>query len=91
MKRIINNLKCGYINKHSENAIELKIASFSDIYNIIIPLFKEYKIQGIKALDFVDFCQVAELINKGTHLTLEGLEQIKKIKSQMNKGRLFNK
>jgi hypothetical protein len=32
-------------------------------------MFNEYKIEGIKYLDFKDFCLVAELINKKAHLT----------------------
>jgi hypothetical protein len=36
-------------------------------------------------LDFQDFCKVAELVNKKAHLTLKGLEEIKLIKSKMNK------
>ena len=40
------------------------IYKFSNIYDKIIHLFKEYPIQGIKFLDFQDFCQTAELIKK---------------------------
>ena len=36
----------------------------------------------------MDFCQVVKIvINKG-HLTIEGLEQIRQIKSGMNTGRV---
>lgn len=36
----------------------------------------------------MDFCLSAELINKKAHLTLEGIEKIKKkIKSKINKNR----
>jgi uncharacterized protein involved in tellurium resistance len=41
----------------------------------------------VKALDFKDFCEIAELINKKDHLTVEGLNKINKIKENMNKGR----
>lgn len=40
------------------------IYKFSNIYDKIIPLFKKYSIQGIKFLDFQDFCQAAKLIKK---------------------------
>lgn len=33
----------------------------------------QYKIRGIKFLDFQDFSKAAKLVNKGVHLTLEGL------------------
>jgi hypothetical protein len=35
-------------------------------------------------LDYADFCKVAELMKNKAHLTAEGLEQIKKIRANMN-------
>lgn len=37
----------------------LSIYKFQDIYTKIIPLFRKYKIKGIKWLDFEDFCKTA--------------------------------
>jgi len=51
----------------------------------MIPLFNKHKIIGIKLLNYLDFCKVAELINKKDHLTREGLEQIRKIKFNINR------
>lgn len=42
---------------------------------------------GVKSLDFNDFCQVADIMKEKKHFTKEGLEQIRKIKAGMNKGR----
>ena len=93
IKNLHKFLKCGNTFKYSnEDFIRLRVRNFKDIYHKIIPLFKKYKIEGIKYLDFQDFCEVAELINKKAHLTVEGYEQIKIIKSRMNKARyLINK
>ena len=41
----------------------------------------------MKALDFDDFCKVADMMKKKEHLTKEGLQEILKIKERMNKGR----
>ena len=49
--------------------------------------FNEYNIQGVKALDFQDFCEIAKLVSEKAHLTLTGLEKIRKIKLNMNKKR----
>lgn len=38
------------------NAIVLKISKFEDTYYKMIPIFNEYKIIGIKLLDYLDFC-----------------------------------
>jgi len=57
-----------------------KITKFVDLTNKIIPLFE----QGVKYLDFIDFCAVAKLMNEGKHLTIEGFNLIRKIKDKMN-------
>ena len=53
----------------------------------VIPFFKKYPIIGVKALDFSDFCIVAELIKNKAHLTPKGLDEIRLIKLGMNKER----
>ena len=59
---------------------------FPDISSKIIPLFQEYPLQGVKANDFADFCKVAELMRSEAHLTKDGLEEIKQIKSPRGGG-----
>ena len=84
---LIELLHCGKIYKRGE-AIDLKVSKFVDITEKIIPFFSKYRIRGVKALDFADFCIVAEFIKQKKHLTSEGLEQIKKIKARViNRGR----
>lgn len=89
MNKIAESLNCGVVYKHSKNAVVFSVLEFSSIYSIIIPLFKKYSILGIKSKDFEDFCKVASLIKEKIHLTKEGIDTIKIIKSNMNKGRLL--
>lgn len=42
---------------------------------------------GIKSKDFNDFVKIAELMKNKAHLTSEGLDKIRKIQIEMNKGR----
>ena len=86
MRSLVEFLKCGVIFKNRE-AIYFRVTKFHDITDKIIPFFKKYRIRGVKALDFADFCQVAELMKDKKHLTAEGLDQIRKIKAGMNTGR----
>jgi hypothetical protein len=60
----------------------------SDIQEKIIPFFKNYPIQGVKSLDFKDFCLVSEILKENKRLTADNLEKISKIKAGMNKGRI---
>lgn len=90
MNNLISILGCGKIHERiHRKMIDLRISKFQDIYTKIIPILNEHKIKGIKSLDFEDFCRAAELVNKGSHLTLEGLEKIRKIKSGMNTNRIY--
>lgn len=84
--RINKVLECGNIYKHSKrNNIKLIISNYKDNYYKMIPLFNKHKIIGIKLLNYLDFCKVAELINKKYLFTKEELENIRKIKSNMNR------
>ena len=93
----INFLECGEVYEERKTVktktftwFKFKVTKFQDIANKIIPLFKKYPIIGVKALDFAAWCQVASMMKEKKHLTVEGLEQIKKIKAGMNTGRKFD-
>ena len=79
---------CGNIYKNRE-VFEYSVSKLDDLTNKIIPFFKIYKIQGVKAKDFEDWCKVAYMMKQKKHLTKEGLEQIKKIKAEINSERKF--
>ena len=86
---IVKNLGCGKVYKKGEG-LYYRVFKLSDITEKIIPFFKKYPILEVKALDFKDFCLVAEIMMDKKHLTKEGLEQIRKIKAGMNTGRKLN-
>lgn len=71
----------------TNSALNFKISSFSFIYAKIIPFFRQHPIIGVKSEDFYDWVKVAELMKENKHRTPEGLNQIRKIKEGMNKGR----
>nr|YP_010365092.1 hypothetical protein M1I11_mgp165 [Exserohilum turcicum]UOU81318.1 hypothetical protein [Exserohilum turcicum] len=49
-----------------------------------MPFFEKYHIIGVKLDNFQDFCKVAKLVGDKDHLTVEGLEKIRLLKSNMN-------
>ena len=88
---LMKYLKSGKLSKRTSGPVyDLRINKFSDIQDIIIPFFEKHPIQGIKHLDYLDFCKIAELINNKKHLTNEGLDEIRKIKSRTNTNRNKN-
>ena len=70
-------------------AVVFTVNKFSDVINIIIPFFDKNPLLGTKSLDYQDWSKIANLMKDGSHLTIEGLNQIKNIKSGMNTGRKF--
>ena len=82
-------LNCGTVNKNKDICV-FRVTKFDDIINKIIPLFNNNLILGVKAEDFKDFCLVASMMKNKEHLTLEGLEKIKKIQAGMNRGRKWD-
>ena len=89
MKMFIIYLECGYVIKDRDSYC-FRVTKYDDIINKIIPFFQKYPILGVKALDFEDWCRVAELMKEKKHLTKEGLELIKKIKERMNIRRILS-
>jgi len=78
----------GSIEKHTRHpAITLVINKFSTVIEQIIPFFESYPLKGVKFLDYLDWCNVAKIMSNKAHLTQEGLNLIRTIKSGMNKGR----
>jgi hypothetical protein len=53
--------------------VRLRISPFSDIKNIIIPLFDKNPLRGVKQLDYLDWYKVSNLMSEGQHLKPEGL------------------
>jgi hypothetical protein len=43
--------------------------------------------QGIKNLNYLDFCKIMELVKSKVNMTTEGINEIKNIKEGMNFGR----
>jgi len=88
MECIREYLCSGKVYRYSKQpAVVLSIFNLTDLTNNIIPFFNENPIQGIKQLDYQDWCKVANLMILDKHLTIEGLNLIQKIKSGMNTGR----
>jgi hypothetical protein len=88
MKHLISYFGCGILQKDSRGPyVNLLVYSFADNYGKIMPFFNLHNIVGKKSADFKDWCKAAEIIKAKDHVTPKGLEQIREIKSGMNKGR----
>jgi hypothetical protein len=89
LSEFITYLGCGTIEKTSTrpNGVVYIVYKYSKISDNIIPFFDKYPLQGTKFLDYKDFCKIADLMGKKSHLTVEGLNEIRLIRASMNNGR----
>jgi hypothetical protein len=88
MELLIKYLGTGKLETDPRNSVVIFITvKISDINKIIIPFFYKNPLVGIKLQNYIDWCKIVQLINLGSHLTIEGLELIRSIKSKMNTGR----
>jgi hypothetical protein len=90
IRNFIEIFECGrFVLKNTKEYGEFIVEKNSDIRDKIIPFFEKYPLYGIKKENYLDFKKVSVLIENKSHLTLEGLEEIKQIKSGMNKNRIW--
>jgi hypothetical protein len=92
LSKFIEYLGCGSISQASArpDCVTFIVRKFKDINEKIIPFFHNYPLQGVKAMDYRDYCEIAKIVEGKSHLTPEGLKKIKSLKSGMNKGRIHD-
>ena len=77
-------------DNHRENLYRYCVRSVQDLDEIIVPFFSNYPLKSAKSADFEKFKLCLMLIKNKQHLIDSGLEEIRTIKSTMNKGKLKN-
>ncbi len=82
-----HHLGCGTLRARPDGIWYYEVNNFNAIWEKVIPFFKRYRfLSATKKNDFSKFCQIAEIIKKGEHLTEEGIKRILKIRKDMNHG-----
>jgi len=89
MEKLAQYLGGGKVYKYTKSAVHLSIVDLSLITEKIIPLFEKNPLVGVKSQDYQDWCKIHELMVNRSHLTIEGMNLIRKIKLGMNTGRSF--
>lgn len=90
IKSLKNFFECGRSEPSGNAAISFRITKLKNIADNIIPFFEKYPLLGSKLQDFKDLREIAKLMTSKSHLTREGLNEIKNIKSGMNSLREFS-
>ena len=86
IKSLVEYFGCGKVYLHPDK-VSFNISSLSELNSKLAPFFEKYPIRGVKFLDYMDFLKVIRLMIDKVHLTSEGLDLIREIKSGMNRNR----
>lgn len=88
MQKIAEYFGSGKIYKYAgKSALSLSLVDFKDITDVLIPFLNKNPLIGVKLYDYLDWCKIHSLMVNRIHLTVQGIDSIKKIKSGMNTGR----
>lgn len=71
-------------SKPGETGRQYRVRNAKDLREKIIPFFEKHELKTTKRIDFKKFRYILLMMERKEHLTLEGVEKIRKIKSTMN-------
>ena len=81
------HMRCGTMRQREDGVWYFEVNQLSPILENVIPFFKRFHfLSAKKKRDFAKFVELAEIIRLGKHGTTEGIEEILKIRSDMNDG-----
>lgn len=81
-----NYFGCGVVRKNHDDRMVYRVRSVKHLLEDIVPFFEKHLLKTKKRVDFQKFRRILLMMEKGIHLTPEGIEEIRKIAGQMNRG-----
>ena len=85
LEGIKNFLRVGHVTRQGPKAVQLRVQSIKEL-KVILEHFYKFPLISKKRADFLLLMQVIEIMERGEHLTIEGLHKIVAIKASMNLG-----
>ena len=79
-------LGCGVVRSNHGDRMAYRVRSLEHLNTIIVPFFERHTLHSKKHVDFIKFRRILMLINRKEHLTAIGIEAIRAIASEMNRG-----
>lgn len=82
------HLECGTIRERKQDGVYYyEVNNFQAIQTNVIPFFNRFGfLSAKKKRDFSKFKQIAKLIERKDHQTMEGIQEILRIRKEMNDG-----
>lgn len=79
---------CGVVRSNHGDRMAYRVRNKDHLLKIIIPFFEKHLLKSKKRVDFQKFRRVLRMMETNQHLKKEGITEIRKIASQMNRGML---
>lgn len=76
---------CGVVRSNHGDRMAFRVRGVKDLLNVIVPFFIKYPLRTKKHVDFLKFRDVLNKMDAGVHLAPDGVEEIRRIKEQMNR------
>ena len=90
--KVLHGLKsyfgCGVVRKNRDDRMVYRVRKRENLMERIVPFFMKHPLKTQKRLEFLKFRKVLLRMEKGEHLTQEGLTAIRAIAAQMDRGQL---
>jgi len=81
------HLKCGTLRKRADDIWYFEVNNFEAIKSKVIPFFERFNfLSSKKKRDFSKFREIASIIDRNEHLTVNGIKEILDIRNDMNDG-----
>ncbi len=77
---------CGVVRTNHGDRMAFRVRGKEHLLQRVVPFFVEHPLKSKKRVDFEKFRRVLLKMEAGDHLTANGVEEIRKIASQMNRG-----
>ena len=77
---------CGVVRLNHDDRMIYRVRKFKSLQENIVPFFMKHPLKTKKNVDFRKFRKVLLEMEKGIHLTSDGVEEIRHIANQMNRG-----
>ena len=77
---------CGVVRVNHGDRMAYRVRSKQHLLERIVPFFEKHSLKTKKNVDFKKFRRILLMMDASKHLTLEGIEEIRSISSQMNRG-----
>ncbi len=76
---------CGVVRTNHGDRMAYRVRGKDHLLKRIIPHFVKYPLKTRKRQDFMKFRRILLKMSEGEHLTVEGVEEIRRIATQMNR------